>query len=112
MSVRLPSEFLIKALIRRVHDAGGSAAVLARGDRQGGAILVLGREPNGDVGYFERGWDPNGRVTLVPTGPTNREEIESSAYWQRRVSRDRDLWVIELCIPDSQRFAAETIAMI
>jgi hypothetical protein len=32
-----------------------------------------------------------------------------SDYWQRRRSRDPDLWVLELDIAAAERFAAETI---
>ncbi len=41
MTPRLTSEFRAKALIRRVHDAGGSAMVLAKGDAMSGSILVV-----------------------------------------------------------------------
>ncbi|WP_333963484.1 DUF1491 family protein [Sphingomonas aurantiaca] len=41
MSGRLPSGVLVSALLRRVNDAGGFGAVMAKGDPQGGAILVI-----------------------------------------------------------------------
>lgn len=110
MSARLPSGLLVKALIRRVHDAGGSAMVLARGDDHGGALLALlldrGRTPR----FVERGIGPDGRPALIRTGPREDDDAAIAGYWQRRVSRDPDLWVIELDVPEAERFVAETIA--
>ncbi|WP_333929023.1 DUF1491 family protein [Sphingomonas sp. LR55] len=41
MSGRVPSGVLVSALLRRVNGAGGFGAVMAKGDAQGGAILVI-----------------------------------------------------------------------
>ena len=72
-----------------------------------GAVLVV--TVDGDrTQAWERGWDAEGRVALVATGPAEAEESAVTAYWQRRRERDRDLWVVELIIPEAKRFAAET----
>ena len=105
MSERLPTQVLVSALLRRVNDAGGFAAVLAKGDPQAGAVLVVTLERGGGARLFERGIGPDGRPGLIDTTPP--DDLES--YWRRRRQRDPDLWVIELDIADSQRFAAETI---
>lgn len=110
MIERLPSGLLAKALIRRVHDAGGSAMVLARGDDQAGALLVLLLERGSEPRFVERGIGPDGRTALIRTGPREEDMEAITAYWRRRVERDPDLWVIELDIPEGERFVAETIA--
>ncbi len=111
MSDRLPSHLLVGAMIRRVNDAGGGAMVLARGDADAGAILVITCEKARSFNVFERGIGPDGKVCLVKSiaGPTDNS-LAVSDYWQRRRSRDPDLWVIELDIAEAERFAAETIA--
>lgn len=107
---RLASGVRVSALIRRVGAAGGSAMVLARGDATAGAILVLALERGRDPRFFERGTGPDGTATLIATGPaTLADESEATAYWQRRRSRDGDLWVVEVDIAAAERFAAETI---
>ena len=116
MSDRLPSGVLVGALLRRVNDAGGIGAVLARGDAQAGAILIVTCEKGRDFKVFEREIGPDGATRLNPTTIAKGAEIgdESQAvttYWQRRRDRDPDLWVIELDIPEAERFAAETIAV-
>ena len=110
MSARLASGLIVNALIRRVNAAGGSAMVLAKGDAEAGAILVLTLERGVNPGFFERGIGPDGESALVRSGPAAFEDSGAvSDYWQRRRSRDPDLWVVELDIASAERFAAETI---
>ncbi|MGK6318791.1 DUF1491 family protein [Sphingomonas sp. DT-204] len=111
MTGRLASGLLARALIRRVHDAGGSAMVLARGDDQAGALLVLLLERGSGPRFVERGIGPDGRTALIWTGPREMDSEAVAAYWRRRVERDPDLWVIELDIPEGERFVAETITL-
>lgn len=108
--MRLTAEFRAKALIRRVHDSGGSAAVLARGDATGGGILVLALDRGQNPAFWERGLGPDGNTALIRTGPLDPDVQACDDYWRRRRRSDPDLWVIELDIPSAQRFAAETIA--
>lgn len=107
---RLTSGVLVSALVRRVNQEGGSAMILARGDETAGAILLLAYERGANPRFLERGIGPAGSPTLLPSGPADlADESEVSAYWQRRRSRDSDLWVVELDIAEAERFAAETM---
>lgn len=105
MSGRLPSGVLVSALLRRVAAAGGFATVLARGDAEAGAILVLATERGGAPQLLERGLGPDGRSVLVDSTPA--EDIEE--YCRRRRSNDPDLWLIELDIAAAPQLAAETL---
>lgn len=109
MSARLTSDFRVKALIRRVHDAGGSAMVLARGDSTAGGVLVIVDHRGDPPAFYERGIGANGVGALIRTGPSDDSESAANDYWRRRRDRDPDLWVIELAIAGAERFAAETI---
>src|SRR3546814_17042440 len=60
MSARLPSGIVVGALLRRVNDSGGLGMVLAKGDAQAGAILVLARENGANPRFLERGLDFDG----------------------------------------------------
>ena len=111
MAARLTAEFLVKAMLRRVHDAGGSAMVLAKGDATSGAILVLALSRGADPAFYERRIGPDGTPALIRTGPTSGESAAYDAYWQRRRQSDPDLWVVELDVAAAERFAAETIAV-
>ncbi len=105
MSDRLPTHIAIGALLRRVNDAGGIAMVRAKGDAQGGSILILIEDRSGPVRVLERTVGFDGSVALTESNPGDGAE----AYWRRRRERDPDLWVVELDIPEAERFAAETI---
>lgn len=107
---RLAAGLLVNALVRRVNAAGGSAMVLAKGEAEAGAILVLALERGRNPCFFERGIGPDGNPALVPSGPAElADESAVSDYWRRRRSRDSDLWVVELDIAGAERFAAETL---
>jgi hypothetical protein len=105
MSGRLPAHLVVGALLRRAGQAGGMAAVLAKGDPDAGSILVIGLDRGTAPHIWERGIGPDGRIALIESTPAG----DVDDYWRRRRARDPDLWVIELDVADSQRFAAETI---
>lgn len=110
MTPRLASGLIVNALVRRVNAEGGSAMVLAKGHAEAGAILILALERGENPRFFERGIGPEGESALLPSGPSIFDDLDSvSDYWQRRRSRDPDLWVVELDIAAAERFAAETI---
>lgn len=110
MSARLASGVLVSALVRRVNREGGSAMILARGDDTAGGILLICYEKAANPRFFERGLGPDGEPALIPSGPRELPDEGAVAdYWQRRRSRDSDLWVVELDIAAAERFAAETM---
>jgi len=103
---RLPTHLLVGAMLRRANDQGGMGMVLARGDAQGGGILIVAVEPGGQEALFERAFDLDGKSILRNVAPND----DPTGYWRRRRERDRDLWVIELTVAGVERFIAETIA--
>jgi hypothetical protein len=105
VSARLPSGIMATALLRRVNDAGGFGAVLAKGDPQAGGILLVVSHAGGPERVLERGIGPAGTPILIDSTP--RDDVD--AYWRRRRQRDPDLWVLALDIAAAERFAAETM---
>lgn len=109
---RLTSAMTVSALVRRAHQAGGSAMVLARGDAGAGGVLILLLDRGEAPRFVERGIGPDGTPALIASGPAAMAgEDEATAYWQRRRSRDGDLWVVELDIAAGERFVAETMGL-
>jgi hypothetical protein len=109
MTPRLTSRMAIDALFRRVRAEGGFATVVARGDESAGAILLLCRERGVVTSLQERTADLDGEYRWTSCGPQDQGvDSEREAYIQRRRERDPDLWLIELDIPDPERFIAET----
>lgn len=105
MDGRLPSGMLVTALLRRMNDNGGMGMVLAKGDPQGGGILVIVIDADRRERVLERGLGPDGKTALIESTPAN----DILSYWQRRRARDPDLWVVELDGAAAERFTAETI---
>ena len=110
MNGRLPASVVASALIRRVNDAGGFAVVRARGDPQAGALLLLALARDGTTRLFERGLGASGASESIESTSTGASPESVEEYWRKRRARDPDLWVIELDIPDAERFAAETLS--
>ena len=107
---RLTSAMLVGALRRRVAAQGGFATVIAKGDEISGVILVQALEKGRYCGLFERVADGRGGYGLMRCGPSMNESPDAlDQYLGRRRRSDPDLWVVELDIPDAERFAAETI---
>lgn len=107
---RLTSEMLVGVLRRRIAAAGGFATILAKGDAISGVILIQAVEKGQEIGLFERVSNFSGGYALLRCGPPPEDGAEAMAqYLARRRQSDPDLWVIELDIPNAERFAAETI---
>ncbi|UZK68494.1 DUF1491 family protein [Sphingomonas sp. S1-29] len=106
---RLAAHVRVSALLRRTHDAGGSAMVLAKGEAMGGAILVQMLDRGTPAGFCERGYGPDGVPALIMAGPADADSQTAGEYWQRRRRNDPDLWVIEVDVAAPQRLVAEII---
>lgn len=109
MTPRLTSAMLVSALVRRVSDNGGAAVVAARGDETGGAILLICLEKGVFTAFRERILRTDGSYGWEAVGPAaDSPRNEGDSWLERRRQRDPDLWIVELDIPNAQRFAAET----
>ena len=106
MSARLSSEVLVSALLRRAGGEGGFGAVLARGDATAGAVMVVLAERGTRTLLLERLLQPDGRYAWREAGRAETDE-DFQALLARRRRSDPDLWIIELDVADSERFAAE-----
>ncbi len=108
MTARLTSGLLAGALMRKVHNEGGSAMVLAKGDETAGSILILTLERGVITGLWERLLQPSGTYQWDRVGPQDIDvQSELDLYIQRRRKSDPDIWLIELDIPYAERFIAE-----
>ena len=105
---RLPARLEVTALIRRVASEGGFATVIARGEPDAGTILLVMRGSGTNPTLWERmpQLDGSRMWTLNRTQePDNKQEFED--YLTRRAVQDRDLWIVELDIPNPERFVGE-----
>jgi hypothetical protein len=107
MSGRLASAVLVTGLIRRAEAEGGFGAVLARGDATAGAILVLLLEKGARKCLLERLLQPDGQYAWQDVIPAGQDDAAFAGQLARRRQFDPDLWIVELDIASSERFAAE-----
>jgi len=94
---RLPTSLLVDAVIRRCDIEFKPIYIIQKGNHSGGTIMLkqnalsLGcqvlsqiRNLDGDIEWMKAFEDGN------------VDEIKADEYIQRQISRDRDLWVLEI----------------
>lgn len=104
MTGRLPAHLEVSGLIRQATAAGGFAAVLRKGERDAGTILLVLLENGRNARLFERIPQADGRRSWTCTrqeDPENKQEFVD--YLARRGDRDPDLWVVELDVAQGER---------
>lgn len=110
MTPRLASGVLVSALIRRVEAAGGHAAVLARGDAQAGAVLLVLAARGLPAKLLERVPSLDGGHSWIATGPADLAQPGAvTDYLARRRRTDPDLWAVELDMPEAEAIATEML---
>lgn len=105
MEQRLPAHVEVSGLIRAVETAGGFAAVLSKGEREAGTIMVVCRENGVPARAFERMPRPDGTRAWSRSRVEDREDpAEFADYLDRRAKQDDDLWIVELDVANGERF--------
>lgn len=102
---RLPAHLEVNGLIRAVEAAGGFATVVAKGERDAGTLLVVCCASDRPAAAYERMPQPGGRRAWTLSrkqDPENQQEFWE--YLDRRKNQDEDLWIVELDVPDGERF--------
>jgi hypothetical protein len=97
---RLPASVRADAIRRQVESAGGMATVLAKGQAQGGALLIVHRW-RGAVAAFEKLPSLSGEP-VWRAAAQGEERVATFVAAQQRF--DPDLWVLELDIAEPARF--------
>ena len=97
--------------MRQAESNGGFATILRRGDPDSGAILLLVLDRGVPVALIERQMaaDFAYRWTVAARGDA-LDPVKFHESIENRTRFDPDFWLIELDIPDAERFIAETIA--
>ncbi|MBC2670047.1 DUF1491 family protein [Novosphingobium piscinae] len=104
-TARLPSHVEVGALLRQVQAAGGFAMVLAKGEADSGALLVVLTDQGRRSRAWERMPSPDGHRVWTRVREEVAEDPGDFADWlKRRQHQDPDLWIVELDIPEGERF--------
>ena len=104
---RLAASVEAAALMRRVTADGGFATILAKGDAERGSLLLIVTERGRHCAVLERMLDASGTYCWQVGGPADRQDSALDEWLRKRRRSDEDLWLIELDVPDAERFIAE-----
>ena len=107
MEPRLASAVLVGALLRLTESEGGFGAVLAKGDADSGAILLVLVERGAGARCYERLLQPDGSYAWEESPRQPADAAALGAFLERRRRVDPDLWIVELDIASAERFAAD-----
>lgn len=105
MTERLPAHLEVGGLVRSVQVAGGFATVLQKGEHDAGVILVVCCLHGRNQRLYERMPDVSGDRKWVSVKVEDTENTsEFLDYLDRRRHQDPDTWIVELDIPNAERF--------
>mgnify|MGYP002817424794 CR=1 FL=1 len=94
---RLPTELWVSACVRRCSDEGVPVAVVRRGERQSGTVILKLNQLDRGCRVLTQARDLDDRLTWFPAlDGTAVSEAEADAYIARAADRDPDIWVIEI----------------
>ena len=107
MDARLPAHLEAAAIRRLAESQGGFATVLAKGERDAGTIALVILCRGKPAVLYERMPQLDGDRLFSRTREQDPENAQDFfAILEKRRERDPDLWLIEVNIPDSERFVA------
>ena len=92
---RLTSSFWVQAYIKKLNLLGVPAFVVSHGDDTAGAIIVKVNKLNGDAVLFERSFSLDKNLNQWSKFESG-DEKELDELLSRQLSRDRDLWIVEI----------------
>lgn len=107
---RLTADLFVSALLAQVSGDGGFGAVLRRGDRERGDVLLSVTERGVAKSLLERRLGPDGTYAwadLIAGEPDG--SAASTRLIDSRKRFDPDFWLVELDVADSQRFIADRL---
>lgn len=104
---RIPAHLEVAGLIRAVEAEGGFATVIAKGERDAGTLLVVCCGKDRTCAAYERMPQPDGtRAWTLSRKQDAENPKEFWDYCDRRKRQDSDLWIVELDVPNGERFIA------
>ena len=97
----LPTHLLIDATLQTLSERGVFYYVLQRGEKGSGVILLKVSDRTGRCRLVMQQRDLEGEMQwMAALAEEQVNEADADAYIQRSVSRDPDLWVIEIEDPE------------
>lgn len=101
---RLATHMVVSAMVRRLSAQGDFATVLHKGDPVAGSLLLLVRCKGQNPVLLEQFPVLGGAPEWAPIASQNIDnEQQITEYLDRRLTRDPDLWILELDVAFAER---------
>jgi hypothetical protein len=109
MEARLPAHVEAAGLIRQAQAKGGFAAVIHKGERDAGTLIVVLTENGTNARVYERLPQLDGSRNWHLAKQQDPEKPEEfGEYLERRARQDADAWIVELDIANGERLIGLT----
>jgi hypothetical protein len=106
---RLKAGLFVRALIRRAEVAGAQAYVLRKGVEESGAIFLKVSKLDGTTTVLSQARRGEGELVWVkPLGEVVDEE-KASAWFEKQIKFDSDLWIVEIEDREGRAFVDEPV---
>ena len=101
---RLKTRFWVQAALRQAQARGSYGAVVRSGDDDAGGILVLLRARDDATTLLSQTRTNDGGLAwmMVASAGGAVDRATASAYVERALSRDPDLWIVEFDVEDGR----------
>lgn len=101
---RIAPAVLVSAVRRLVEGMDGFATLLACGNAEAGAILLVVEEIGGETRVLERLLQPDGQYRWGESlSVATSNEAALAEFLGKRRRFDPDLWILELRVPSTER---------
>lgn len=109
MSPWLKSNIYVQALIRRAEVAGAAAFLVRRGAEEAGAVFLKINRLDGRPLVLSPARRGEEKVWTKPLGDAAADEAEASAYFERQIKFDPDIWIVEIEDRGGRTFVDEPV---
>ncbi|MEJ0043141.1 MAG: DUF1491 family protein [Rhizomicrobium sp.] len=106
---RLKAGFFVRATIRRAEVAGAQAFVVRKGAEEAGAVFLKISFLDGTCTVLDQARRGDGELVWVKPLGERVEEAKASAWFERQVKFDPDVWIVEIEDRQGRAFVDEPV---
>ncbi len=109
MVPRLKAGLFVRALIRRAEVAGAQAYVVRKGIEESGAVILKIAKLDGTSLVLSQARRGEGELVWVKPLGDMVDDAKASAWFERQIKFDPDLWIVEVEDRQGRPFVDEPI---
>jgi hypothetical protein len=109
MQPRLKSGIFVRAVIRRAEVAGAQAYVVRKGAEEAGAVFLKVSRLDGTCTVLNQARAGDGELVWARPLGDSIDDAKASAYFERQIKFDPDIWIVEIEDRKGRAFVDENI---